>query len=106
MMSSASRRARRHAYMFPDEEQSHVTEAYVSSPPALVVVDESNTVWTLGADHVKPEAGAPRGEFAFEVLRNGVPTGEFASRIERRRGRIRIFTRTGWKTWARGKFFL
>lgn len=82
-------------YMLPTREQTHITEPYVSSPPALVIVDEAGAVWTLGMTF----GPAPRGEYAFAVLRNGVNTGEFASRIERRRGRIRIFTRSGYKLW-------
>ena len=88
------------AYMLPQLEQTHITENYVSSPPALVVVDETNTVWTLG---MQMHSG-PRGEYAFPVLRNGQPTGEIASRIERRNGKIRIFTLTGWKRWSGNSF--
>jgi hypothetical protein len=36
---------------------------------------------------------------------NSTETGEFASRIERRNGRIRIFARDGWKIWN-GKSFI
>lgn len=95
-------------YMLPQREQTHVTEDYVSSPPALVIVDEGNNVWTLGMQMYRPGeniARTPRGEFAFDVLRNGQRTGEIASRIERRAGKIRIFTVTGWKTWTGKSFF-
>lgn len=92
------------AYMLPQREQTHVTENYVSSPPALLVVDETNTVWTLGMT-MHRHTFNPRGEYSFPVLRNGQPTGEIASRIERRGGKIRIFTRDGWKHWT-GKSFL
>ena len=74
-------------------EQKHITESYVSSPPALIIIDEQGITWTLG---VNP-GNAPKGEFAFDVLKDGVPTGEVASRIERRQGRIRIFGADGWK---------
>lgn len=80
-------------------EQVHVTESYVSVPPALTIVDEVGAVWTLGFG-TAPQWQSPRGEFAFNVLRNGVDTGEVASRIERRGGRVKIFTRHGWKTWS------
>lgn len=93
------------AYMRPQAEQTHITENYVSSPPALLVVDETNTVWTLGFDRQDHKFVAPRGEYAFNVLRNGEPTGEFASRIERRNRKIRIFTADGWKVWS-GKSFV
>lgn len=80
-------------YMVREGEQRHITENDVSVPPALTITDEAGTIWTLGFRC----GAAPRGEFAFNVLCNGQETGETASRIERRRGRIRIFTATGWK---------
>lgn len=88
------------AYMLPQKEQTHVTENYVSSPPALVVIDETNAVWTLGMQMMP----GPRGEYAFPILRNGLPTGEVGSRIERRNGKIRIFTVNGWKRWTGNSF--
>jgi hypothetical protein len=83
-------------YMVRRGEQAHVTEDYVSSPPALTITDERGDLWCLG---FRPGA-APRGEFAYNVLKNGEETGEIASRIERRGGRIRIFTANGWKRWT------
>jgi len=88
-------------YMRPHGEQTHITEAYVSSPPALVIVDETGVFWTLGFKF----GPAPKGEYAFDVMKNGEPTGEYASRIERRNGRIRIFTPKGWKWWT-GRAFV
>lgn len=82
-------------------EPTFETENYVSSPPALWIVEADNSCWTLGF----AAGNAPRGEFAFNVLRDGVNTGEFASRIERRNGRIRCFTKDGWKVWN-GRLFL
>jgi hypothetical protein len=99
---SALRQA--HDYMLPKAEQSHITEAYVATPPALFIIDEANNHWTLGYQF-QAQPDAPRGEFAFNVLRNGVDTGEFASRIERRNGKVRIFTRGGYKIWS-GQSFL
>lgn len=98
----------------PDEEyplpfmvlqgaQRHVTESYVSVPPALTITDERGDVWTLGFA-AAPKWQSPDGEFAFDVLRNGVGTGEVASRIDRRSGKVKIFTHHGWKTWN-GSFF-
>jgi hypothetical protein len=84
------------AYMLPQREQTHITENYVSSPPALIIVDEANNVFTLGFQQM----AGPRGEYGFPVLLNGQPTGEVASRIERRNGKIRIFTETGFKRWT------
>lgn len=87
------------AYMLPQREQTHITEEYVSSPPALLIVDETNAVWTLGMTMYTHKHDAPRGEYSFPVLRNGDFTGEIASRIERRNRKIRIFTAAGWKVW-------
>lgn len=93
-------------YMAPHGPQRHITESYVSSPPALIIVDEAGIVWTLGMQFGNEMGGQdPRGEYCFEVLANGHRTGEYASRIERRSGRIRIFTRSGWKRWN-GRAFL
>ncbi len=89
--------------MLPPAQQTHITEAYVSSPPALLIVDESGAVWTLGMQMER--YNAPRGEYSFEVLRNAIQTGEWASRIERRNGKIRIFTTVGWKQWTGKSFF-
>ncbi len=86
-------------YMVLQGEQKHVTESYVAVPPALTITDETGAVWTIGFN-AAPRDRAPDGEFAYDVLRNGVPVGESASRIERRGGRIRIFTRDGWKRWT------
>ena len=89
------------SYMLPPKEQKHITENYVASPPALIVVDESGAVWTLG-NRIQP---GPYGEYAFDILRNGIDTGEVGSRIERREGKIRVFTLTGWKKWNGRSFF-
>lgn len=88
--------------MLPQAEQKHETENYVSVPPALIITDDGNNVWTLGFSNA-PDA--PKGEFAFNVLKNGVNTGEWASRIERRNGRVRVFTPSGWK-WYNGRAFI
>lgn len=86
-------------FMFPAKEQQHQTEAYVAVPPALTITDELNQVWTLGFQ-TAPQGKSPNGEYAFPVLKNGMETGEIASRIEYRGGRIRVFTRDGWKRWT------
>lgn len=80
-------------WMVRQGPQQHVTDPYVSVPPALTITDETGAIWTLGFQFGE----APRGEFAFIVLRNGLDTGEVASRIERYKGHIRIFTAQGWK---------
>lgn len=91
-------------YMLRPNEQTFVTDEYVSTPPALWIHDERGDVWTLGMQFARM-SDAPNGEFAFNVLRNGHETGEFASRIERRQGKVRIFTRQGYKSWS-GQSFL
>jgi hypothetical protein len=85
-------------------EQVHITENYVSVPPALTITDEVGAIWTLGFT-VAQERDSPDGEYAFNVLRDGIDTGEIASRIERRNSKIRIFTRHGWKRWTGNIFF-
>lgn len=101
-------------YMILQGEQTYITEEYVSSPPALVIIDDYGAIWTLGLQMAAPTDAikeryqtrwdAPNGEFAFDVLRNGQPTGEYASRIERRKGKVRIFCRGGWKQWTGRSF--
>lgn len=80
-------------------EQVHVTEADVSTPPAAHITDARGQLWILGLA-TAPRGRTPNGEYAFDVLCNGMPTGEVASRIEMKRERIRIFTCDGWK-WHR-----
>jgi len=81
----------------------HITESYVSSPPALWIMDEWGTTWKLGNQTMDPRL-SPDGEFAFEVLMNSIGTGYIASRIERRNGKVRIFTRDGWLNWTGRSF--
>lgn len=83
-------------YMLRPAQQTHVTESYVSSPPALTIFDERGDCFTLAQEF---DNHAPRGEYAFRVLVNGLPTTAIASRIERRNGRIRAFTAEGWRHW-------
>jgi hypothetical protein len=90
-------------FMVLQGPQRHITENYVSVPPALTITDEVGAVWTLGFK-TAPKDLSPEGEYAFNVLRDGIDTGEIASRIERRGGRIRIFTRHGWKRWLGTNF--
>jgi hypothetical protein len=90
-------------FMLPRGEQAYMTEHYVAVPPALTITDERNQVWTIGFQ-MAPSGKSPDGEFAFNVLRNGMETGTIASRIERRNGRIRAFTREGWRHWNGNSF--
>ncbi len=89
------------AYMRQRGPDVPSTEEYVAIPPALIIIESSGVVWTLGTNMIT----GPRGEYAFDVLRNGHPTGEYASRVERRGGRIRIFCVGGWKHWN-GRSFI
>jgi hypothetical protein len=90
-------------FMVREGEQTHITEAYVSSPPALTITDTRGDLWCLGFNNA-PHGRVPGGEFAFNVLKNGEWSGEYASRIEMRGGRIRIFTADGWKRWTGSSF--
>jgi hypothetical protein len=92
------------SFMLPEKEQFYETESDISVPPALIITDENNVVWTLGFNGID-ERGVSRGEFCYDVLRNGQPTGEFANRIERRGKSVRIFGPQGWKRWN-GRFFI
>lgn len=87
-------------YMVPRAEQAHETESYCSVPPCLTITTPGGDVWTLGWK-AAPRELCPWGEFAFEVLRNGRTTHEYASRIERRNGKLRILTSRGWLVWGR-----
>jgi len=92
------------SYMVPHSPQTHITEDYVSSPPGLIIVDERGAYWTLGLQY-QWLRDAPEGEFAFNVLRNGRETGVFASRIERRKGKIRVLQRGGTYLYWNGQSF-
>lgn len=88
-------------YMRPSGPQMHITESYVSTPPALTITDETGAVWSLGMTN----RGVHGGEFAFDVLRNALMSGEIANRIERRNGKIYIFGPEGRKAWN-GRSFI
>jgi hypothetical protein len=88
-------------YMRRVEPQTHITESYVCSPPALTITDETGAIWVLGVNG----CGIHGGEFAFDVLRNGLPVGEVANRIERRNGKVYIFGPEGRKAWN-GRSFI
>lgn len=69
------------------------TESSVSIPPALVIVDSDGAAWTVGFEH------NVYGE--FNVLRNDIDTGEFAERIEYRRGVVRLYGKSGQRVFSR-----
>lgn len=76
------------------------TEPYVEIPPAFLITDQDGATFTLGTLY--------KGDgwnMEFNVLRNDVDTGEFASRIVYQRGVVRIFGKAGWRAWS-GKSFI
>jgi len=83
-------------------EQTHVTEAYVSIPPALQITDAEGAIWTLGFDYDEREWRA--GRFEYDVVRNGRMTGEFARTIEFRAGKVIIWGADGRRTWNGRQF--
>lgn len=96
-------------YMHAPKEQTFITESYVSSPPALWIHDERGHVFTLATDEPPQPDLAARGEYTFLVMwspQHGIvqPTGTWASRLERRNGKVRAFTRQGWRTWTGNSF--
>ncbi len=79
------------------------TESYVCCPPACYITDDDGAVFTLGFDYIEH----PR-HYEFMVLRNDVPTGQFAERIEYTRraghsGTVRLFGKDGVRTFSRNK---
>ena len=89
--------------MLTKEVHLFTTEPYVSSPPANHIIDPYGNIWMLGINY-GDERNQPRGHYHYNVLKSGVETGEYASHIERRFGKIRIFTRQGWKVWNGNQF--
>ncbi len=87
---------KRFPFMAPQGPHMPVTEAYVAIPPALVIRDDEGALWTLGFDR---GASWRTGEYEFDVIRNGVKTGEHACRIEFRKSKVRIFGEAGWRIW-------
>lgn len=93
-------------FMAPQGPHMPVTENYVAIPPALWIRHETSdgqwNTWTLGFDYNEVEWRG--GNVEYDVVLNGVKTGEFARVIEKRnnsRGQpvIRIWGSEGWKTW-------
>lgn len=87
------------SYAVRDGEQVHITETYVASPPAAHITDLYGAVFCLGYT-CGIKGRSPKGQFCYNVLRNGMETGEMASVIEICAGLVRIFTETGWKRWT------
>lgn len=83
------------------------TESYVVCPPAMYITDDDGATFTMGFDYVEV-----RGRYEFMVLRNDVPTGHFAERIEYTRsaghsGVVTLYGNDGKRVFSRSKrFFL
>ena len=92
---------KQYPFMKPQGPHMPITEAYVTCPPALVIRDDEGALWTLGFDQGEWRTG----EFEYDVVRNAVPTGEHACRIEFRQRKVKIFGSAGWRTWN-GRTFI
>lgn len=93
--------------MAPQGPHMPITEASVCVPPALWVRDSEDALWTLGFDYDEREWRT--GMLEYDVVRNGVKTGEFARVIEcsvNSRGTkvVRIWGADGWRTWNGRQF--
>lgn len=75
--------------------RSNKTESDVVIPPAYIITDSDGCTWTFGTEF------NVYGE--INVLRDDVNTGEFAQRIEYRRGVVKIFGRGGWRSLSRNR---
>jgi hypothetical protein len=75
-------------------ERENRSENYVEIPPALVITDERGGMWTLGTEYLLYD-----GQFEWNVLRNDVDTGEMASKIVYRGGRVTIYGCDGRRIW-------
>jgi hypothetical protein len=85
-------------YMRKGYKPEVITEAYVASPPAAYIISTAGNVFSLGFVY-QEERDRPTGNYAFNVLVNGYETGEFATFIEKRQGKVRIKVKAGWKVW-------
>jgi hypothetical protein len=90
-------------YMKPMGPAMPITEPYVSIPPALWIRDEEDALWTLGFDYNECEWRS--GKYEYDIVRNGVKTGEFGRYIEFRKRRVKIFGSEGWRVWN-GRHFV
>ena len=93
-------------FMAPQGPTQPITDTYVSIPPALWIRQEGPNnqmdVWTLGFDY--NEAEWRTGKYEYDVVLNGVKTGEFARNIEMRTNSygtrvVRIWGADGWRQW-------
>lgn len=85
-------------YQLKGYRTEYITEEYISSPPAAFIIAENGDSFTLGPIF-KQYKDNPTGMYSFNILRNGADTGIFASLIEKRKGKVRVFTKSGWYYW-------
>jgi hypothetical protein len=71
------------------------TESYVVIPPAHLITDSDGAMWTFGFKY--------DGYGEINVLRNDVDVGEFAQKIEYRKGVVRLFGRAGTRVFSRSR---
>jgi hypothetical protein len=88
---------KRFDFMRPAGPHMPITEPYVCIPPALVIRDNEGATWTLGFDYDEREWRG--GKWEYDIVRNGVNTGEFGRVIEFRKGKVRVWGAEGWRTW-------
>jgi hypothetical protein len=93
----------RFMHMRPQGPHMPITESYVAIPTALWIRDDEGALWTLGFDY--DEASWRGGRYEYDIVRNGVNTGEFGRFIEFRKRKVRIWGSEGWKTWT-GRCFI
>jgi hypothetical protein len=94
-------------FMRPQGPSMPTTESSVAIPPALYIRDEQNDLWTLGFDYDEREWRT--GKWEYDVVRNGVKTGDFARIIEfkvnsKGTRQIHIWGAEGWRTWTGRQF--
>jgi hypothetical protein len=87
------------------------TESYVTCPPALMAVDAVGNIWTLGVQekmqYFERRVNLDPAGWEFDVRVNDVWTGEWASKITCKQGRIEIFGDYGksrHKRWTGTQF--
>lgn len=95
------------SYAGPSTPVMPVTETYVAIPPALQIRDDDGGVWTLGFDYDEREWRT--GRLEYDIVRNGVKTGDFGRVIEYRvnsKGNrvVRIWGAEGWREWNGNQF--
>lgn len=76
-------------------ERENRTDRDVEIPPAMLITDETGAMWSIGTVY---QLGRD-GEFEWNVIRNDRDTGEFASKVVYRKGRVSIYGQGNRKIW-------